>query len=143
MLGRLLVTTGETKVERVGAAVMADTGVNAGTNAGRVNVPEATEETSLLVLALEADAEENKGCGAPLAEMPRTEEEACEEALLWVDKIMAGMEFPIALTTASVRESVNGGDQELEAILVTGLSDVAVDGRESSVGRPAINLLLV
>ena len=75
-LGRLLVTTGETKVERVGATVMADTGVNAGTNAGRVNVPEATEETPLLVLALEADAEENKGCGAPLAEMPRTEEEA-------------------------------------------------------------------
>ena len=87
--------------------VMAGTGVNVGTNAGRVNVPEATEETPSLVLALETDAEENKGCGAPLAEMPGTEEEACEEAFLWIDEIMAGMEFPIARTTASVRESAN------------------------------------
>ena len=74
-LGRPLVTPGDTKVQRVGATgradvetVMADTGVNVGTNAGRVNVPEATEETPSLVLALEADAEENNGCGAPLAE---------------------------------------------------------------------------
>ena len=74
-LGRPLVTPGDTKVERIGATrradlqkVMADTGVNVGTNAGRVNVPEATEETPSLVLALEADAEENNGCGAPLAE---------------------------------------------------------------------------
>ena len=90
-------------------AVMADTGVNVGTNAAGVNVPEATEETPSLALALEADAEENKGCGAPLAKNPRnrTEEETCEEALLWIDQIMAGMEFPIARTTASVRESAN------------------------------------
>lgn len=112
-LGRPLVTPGDTKVEGVGATgraeletVMADTGVNVGTNAGRVNVPEATEETPSLVLAHEADAEENKGCGAPLAETPGTEE-ACEEAFLWMDEIMAGMEFPIARTTASVRESAN------------------------------------
>ena len=32
--------------------VMADTGVNIGENAGRVNVPEATEEGPSLVLAL-------------------------------------------------------------------------------------------
>ena len=113
-LGRPLVTPGDTKVEGVGATgraelekVMADTGVNVGTNARRVNVPEATEETPSLVLALEADAEENKGCGAPLAETPGTEEEACEEAFLWIDEIMAGMEFSIARTTASVRESAN------------------------------------
>ena len=56
---------------------------------------------------------------------------------------MAGMEFPIARTTASVRESANWGDQELGAVLVTRLSDVAVDGRESLVGRPADKLLLV
>ena len=49
---------------------MAETGVNVETNAGRVNVPEATEETPSLVLPLEVDAEENKGCGAPLAETP-------------------------------------------------------------------------
>ena len=84
--------------------VMADSGVNVGTNTGRVNIPEATEETRSLVLAL-ADAEEIKGCGALLAEMPRTEEEACEDALPWIDEIMAGMEFPIVQTTASVRES--------------------------------------
>ena len=60
-----------------------------------------------------------------------------------MDETMAGMEFPIARTTASVRESANWGDQELEAVLDTGLSDVAVDGRESSVGRPADKLLLV
>ena len=79
-LGRPPVTPGDTKVERLGATgradvetVMADTGVNVGTNAGRVNVPEATEETPSLVLALEADAEENKGCGAPLAETCVTE----------------------------------------------------------------------
>ena len=76
--------------------VMAGTGVNVGTNAGRVNVPVATEETPSLVLALEVDAEENKGCGAPLAEMPGTEEESCEEVFLWMDEIMARMEFPIA-----------------------------------------------
>ena len=75
-------------------AVMADTGVNVGTNAGRVNVPEATEETPSLVLALKPNAEENKGCGAPLAETPGSEEETCEEALLWIDEMMAGMEFP-------------------------------------------------
>ena len=112
-LGRPLVTPGDTKVERVGATgraeletVMADTGVNVGTNAGMVNVPEATEETPSLVLALEVDAEESKGCGAPLAETPGTEE-ACEEVFLWIDEIMVGMEFPIARTTASVRESAN------------------------------------
>ena len=50
-LGRLLVTLGDTKVEEVGAtrqakfkAVMVDTGVNVGTNAGSVNVPDATEK---------------------------------------------------------------------------------------------------
>ena len=63
--------------------------------------------------------------------------------MLWIDEIMTGMEFPIARTTASVRESANWGEQELEAVLDTGLSDVAVDGRESSVGRPADKLLLV
>ena len=59
-LGRLLVTPGDTKVEGVGATgraelkmVMAGTGVNVGTNAGRVNVPEATKETPSLVLAVE------------------------------------------------------------------------------------------
>ena len=88
-LGRTLVTPGDTKVERVRATgraeletVLADTGVNVGTNAERVNVPEATEKTPSLVLALEADAKENKDCGDPLAETPGTEEEACEEALL-------------------------------------------------------------
>ena len=86
---------------------MADTGVNVGTNAGRANVPKATEETPSLVLALKPNVEENKGCGAPLAETPGSEEETCEEALLWIDEIMAGMEFPIARTTASVRESAN------------------------------------
>ena len=75
---------------------MAETGVNVGTNAGRVNVPEATKETPSLVLPLEVDAEENKGCGAPLAETPGTEEKACEEVFLWIDEIMAGMEFPFA-----------------------------------------------
>ena len=88
------------KVERVGATgraelkmVMADSGVNVGTNTERVNITEATEETPSLVLALKADAEEIKGCGALLAEMPRTEEEASEDALPWIDEIMAGMEF--------------------------------------------------
>ena len=87
-------------MERVGATgraelkmVMADSGVNVGTNTGRVNITEATEETPSLVLALKADAEEIKGCGALLAEMPRTEEEACEDTLPWIDEIMAGMEF--------------------------------------------------
>ena len=122
---------------------MAETGVNVETNAGRVNVPEATEETPSLVLPLEVDAEEKKGCGAPLAETPGTEEKACEEVFLWIDEIMAEMEFPFAWTTASVRESANWGDQELEVVLDTGLSDVAVDGRESSVGRPTDKLLLV
>ena len=113
-LGIPLVMLGDTKVERVGATeraeletIMANTGVNVGTKAGRVNLPEATEETPSLVLALEVDAEENKGCGASLAEMPGTEEEACEEAFLWIDEIMAGMEFQIARTTTSVRESAN------------------------------------
>ena len=87
--------------------VMADTGINVGTNAGWVNVPDAAEETPSLVLPLGADAEENKGCGAPPAETPKTEGETCEEALLWFAEIMAGMEFPIARTTASVRESAN------------------------------------
>ena len=73
---------------------MADTGVNVGTNAGRANVPKATEETPSLVLALKPNAEENKGCGAPLAETPGSEEETCEEALLWIDEMMARMEFP-------------------------------------------------
>ena len=62
---------------------------------------------SSLVLALGADAEENKGCGAPLAETPGTEEETCVEALLWIDEMMVGMDFPIARTTALVRESAN------------------------------------
>ena len=75
--------------------------------------------------------------------MPGTEEEASEEAFLWIDEIMAGMEFQIARTTTSVRESANWGDQELEAVLDTGLSDVAVDGRESLVGTPADKLLSV
>ena len=51
-LGRQLVTPGDTKVEGVGATgraeletIMAGTGVYVGTNAGRVNVPVATEET--------------------------------------------------------------------------------------------------
>ena len=73
-------------------------------------VPEATEETSSLVLALGLDAEENKGCGAQLTETPGTEEETCEEALLWIDEMMAEMEFPIARTTALVREPANWGD---------------------------------
>ena len=89
------------------------------------------------------DAEENKGCGAPLAETPGTEEEMWEEALLWIDEMMAGMEFPIARTTSLVREPANWGDQELEAVLVTGLSVVAEDGRESWVGKPTDKLLLV
>ena len=63
--------------------------------------------------------------------------------MLWIDEIMAEMEFLIARATASVRESANLGHQELEAVLVTGLSDVAVDGRKSLVGRPADKLLLV
>ena len=88
------------------------------------------------------DAEENEGCGAPLAETPGTEEETCEEALLWIDEMMAGMKFPIARTTASVREPANWGDQELEAVLVTGLSDFAEDGRESWVGKPTDNLVV-
>ena len=92
-LGRLLVTPGETKVEGVGAMrradlqrIIADTGVNLGTNTERLNVPYDTEETSSLVLVLGADAEENKGCGASLAETPGTEEETCEGALLWIDE---------------------------------------------------------
>ena len=64
---------------------MAETGVNVETNAGRVNVPEATKETPSLVLPLEVDAEENKGCGAPLAETPGTKEKACEEVFLWIE----------------------------------------------------------
>ena len=95
-LGRLLVTLGDTKGEGVGATrraelekVIADTDVNVGTNAGRVNVPDASEETPSLVLALGAEAEEYKGCGTLLAEMPGTEEETCEEALLWIDEMMA------------------------------------------------------
>ena len=74
--------TGQAELE----TVMAGTGVNVGTNAGRVNVPVATEETPSLVLVLGADAEENKGCGASLAETPATEEETCEGALLWIDE---------------------------------------------------------
>ena len=54
--------------------IMAHTGVNLGTNTGRLNVPYATEETPSLVLVLGADVEENKGCGASLAETPGTEE---------------------------------------------------------------------
>ena len=111
---RLLVTPGDTKMKGVGATrraehetVMADTGVNIGTNAGRVNVPEDTKETPSLVLALEEDAKEKKTCGAPLAETPGTEEETCEEALPWIDEMTAGKEFPIARTTASVRRSAN------------------------------------
>ena len=57
--------------------------------------------------------------------------------------MMAEMEFPITRTTASVREPANWGDQELEAVLVTGLSDVAEEGRESWVGKPTDKLLLV
>ena len=57
--------------------------------------------------------------------------------------MMAEMEFPIARTTASMREPANWGDQELEAVLVTGLSDVAVGGRESCVEKPTDKLLLV
>ena len=113
-LGRLLVTPGDTKVGGVGATrwaeletVMADTGINVRTNTGRINLPDATEEIPSLVLALKADAEENKGCGPSLAETPGTKEETCEEALLWIDEMMAGMEFPIARITASLRESPN------------------------------------
>ena len=85
---------------------MAETGVNVETNAGRVNVPEATEETPSLVLPLEVDAEENKGCGAPLAETPGTEEKACEEVFLWIDEIMAGMEFRPEKTLTEPRETL-------------------------------------
>ena len=102
------------KLEGVGAMwrvelkmVMADTGVNLGTNTGRVNVPDATEETLSLVLAQTADAEEKKGCGAPLAGMPGTREEMCKEALLWIDEVMAGTEFLVARTTVLVTESPN------------------------------------
>lgn len=56
---------------------------------------------------------------------------------------MAGMEFPIARTTVLVSESLNWGDQELEAALISGLSDFAVEGRESWVGKPKDKLLLV
>ena len=42
------------------------------TNAGRVNVPDTTEETLSLVLAQTADSEDKKGCGAVLAELPGT-----------------------------------------------------------------------
>ena len=74
--------------------VMVDTGVNIGTNAGSVNAPDASEKKwPSLVLALGADAEENKGCGAPLAETPGTEEETCEEALHWIHEMMLEMEF--------------------------------------------------
>ena len=51
---------------------MANTGVDLATNAGRVNVPDATEETLSLVLAQTADTEEKKGRGAALAESPGT-----------------------------------------------------------------------
>ena len=123
---------------------MANTGVDLATNAGRVNVPDATEETLSLVLAQTADAEEKKGRGATLAESPGTWEEMRKEALLlWIDEVMAGMEFLVARTTVSVKESPNWGDQELEAVLVTGLSDVAVDRSESGVGKPTDKLLLV
>ena len=148
-LGRLLVTLGVTKVEGVGATrrtklvtVIADTDVNVGTNAGRVNVPDATEETPSLVLSLGAEAEEYKGCGTPLAEMPWTEEET-SEVLLWIDEMMVGIEFLIVQTRASVRESANWSDHGLEAVLITGLSDVAKKGRESWVEKPADKLLLV
>ena len=63
-----------------------DNGRHLVTNTGRLNVPYATEETPSLVLVLGADAEENKGCGASLAETPATEEETCEGALLWIDE---------------------------------------------------------
>ena len=66
-----------------------------------------------------------------------------EALLLWTDEVMAGMEFLVARTTVSVKESPNWGDQELEAVLVTGLSDVAVEGSESGVGKPTDKLLLV
>ncbi|CAH3132067.1 unnamed protein product [Porites lobata] len=118
---------------------MADTGVNVGTNAGRVNVPKATEETPSLVLALKPNAEENKGCGAPLAETPGSEEETCEEALLWIDEMMAGMEFPDC-PNHSLGERVS---QLRRPRTRSRLSDVAVNGRESSVGKPPDKLLLV
>ena len=87
---------------------MANTGVDLATNAGRVNVPDATEETLSLVLAQTADAEEKKGRGAALAESPGTREEMRKEALLlWIDEVMAGMEFLVARTTVSVKESPN------------------------------------
>ena len=74
--------TGRAELQRI----MADSGVNLGTNTGRLNVPYAAEETPSLVLVLGADAEENKGCGASLAETPGTEEETCEGALPWIDE---------------------------------------------------------
>lgn len=87
---------------------MANTGVDLATNAGRVNVPDATEETLSLVLVQTADAEEKKGRGATLAESPGTREEMRKEALLlWIDEVMAGMEFLVARTTVSVKESPN------------------------------------
>ena len=87
---------------------MANTGVDLATNAGRVNVPDATEETLSLVLTQTADAEEKKGRGAVLAESPGTREEMRKEALLlWIDEVMAGMEFLVARTTVSVKESPN------------------------------------
>ena len=57
--------------------VMADIGINLGTNSGKVNVPDTTEETLSLVLTQTTDAEEKKGCGALLADMPGTREEMC------------------------------------------------------------------
>ena len=123
---------------------MANTGIDLATNAGRVNVPDATEETLSLVLAQTADAEEKKGRGPALAESPGSWEEMREEALLlWINEVMAGIEFLVAHTTVTVRESPNWGDQELEAVLVTGLSDIAVEGSESWVGMPTDKLLLV
>lgn len=72
-------------------AVMVDTGVNLETNAGNVNVPDATEKMAITCTPTQS----------------RTEEETCEEALLWIHEMMAGMEFLIAQTTALVRESAN------------------------------------
>ena len=42
-----------------------------------------------------------------------------------------------------MRESVNCSDPELESVLITGLSDVAVVGRESLVGKLTDKLFLV
>jgi len=87
--------------------VLVDTGVNKGTNAGKVNVPDTTEETLSLVLAQTADAEEKKSCGALLADTPGTREEMCWEALLWIIIIIKAL-FKTERPISEVREEDTG-----------------------------------